>query len=150
MAVAADAVRLLAHDQARLAVRLVADQAVDDVRAHLLQRARPADVGLLVEARLQLDEHRDLLAVLGRGGERLRDRRGRAHAVERHLDGEHRGIDRRLLHEAGDGVERLVRVVDEDVALRGSRSRRRRAPRRPAPGAAASGRSLSRGRSTAA
>ena len=75
------------------------------------------DIGLLVEARLQLDEHGDLLAHLGGARERLRDRRGRAHAVERHLDREHRGIRRRLLHEAGDHVERVIRVMDQDVAL---------------------------------
>ena len=66
VAVAADPVRLLADDQARLAVRLVADQPVHHVGADLLQRARPADVGLLVEAGAQLDQDGDLLAVLGR------------------------------------------------------------------------------------
>ena len=116
VAVAPDPVRLLADHEAGLAVRLVAGQPVDHVGAHLLERARPADVGLLVEARLQLDEDRDLLAVLGGQGEGLGDRRGRAHAVERHLDGEHPGVHRGLAHEAGDRVEGVVRVVREHVA----------------------------------
>ena len=116
VAVAADAVAVLPHDQARLAVRLVAHHAVDDVGAHFFQRPRPADVGLLVEARLQLDQHRHLLAVLHRGVERMRDRRGRAHAVERHLDGQHLGIDGGVAHEAGDRVERVVGVMDQHVA----------------------------------
>ena len=95
---------------------LVAGQPVDDVGPHFLERAGPTDVGLLVEAGLQLDEHRDLLAVLGGPGERQRDRRGRAHAVERHLDREHPRIDGGLADEAGDRVEGVVRVVGEDVA----------------------------------
>ncbi len=115
MAVAPDAVGLLAHDEARLAVGLEAGDAVDDVRAHFFERARPADVRLLVEARLQLHEDGDLLAVLDGRPQRVRDGRGRAHAVERHLDGEHLGIDGGLAHEARDGVERVVRVVHEDV-----------------------------------
>ena len=38
------------------------DEAVDDVDARLFEDARPFDVGLLVEAGLQLDEGHDLLA----------------------------------------------------------------------------------------
>ena len=45
-------------------MRLVADEPVDDVGPDLLQRLGPADVGLLVEPRPQLDEHGDLLARL--------------------------------------------------------------------------------------
>ena len=60
---------------ADLGVRLQPEEAVDDVHAALLERARPLDVRLLVEARLQLDERRHLLAVLGRARERLHDRR---------------------------------------------------------------------------
>ena len=40
-------------------------EAVDDVDARLLERARPLDVAPLVEARLQLDEADALLALLG-------------------------------------------------------------------------------------
>jgi hypothetical protein len=43
---------LLADDEGELAVRLEADEAVDDVDAGLLELARPRDVRLLVEARL--------------------------------------------------------------------------------------------------
>ena len=53
---------LLAHDEQDLGVRLEADEAVDDVRARLLQHAGPFDVRLLVEARFELDERDDLLA----------------------------------------------------------------------------------------
>ncbi len=116
MAVAPDPVRLLTHDETRLAVRLVSDEPVHDVSADRLERARPPDVRFLVEARLQLDEHRDLLAPLGGEPERLRDRRGRAHPVERHLDRQYFWIDGRLVDEAGHRVERVIRMVHQHVA----------------------------------
>ena len=66
--------------------------------------ARPLDVVLLVEARLQLDEHGDLLAVLGRTRERRDDRRVGADAVERHLDREDVRVVGGVLEEPEDGV----------------------------------------------
>ena len=65
MAVAPDAVGLLAHDEQDLGVGLQPDEAVHDVHARLFEHAGPFDVGLLVEARLELDERDDLLALLG-------------------------------------------------------------------------------------
>ena len=62
VAVAAQAFGLAAHDHQHLGVRLVADHAVHDVRAGLLQAVGQVDVGLLVEARAQLDDDRDVLA----------------------------------------------------------------------------------------
>ena len=98
-------------------MRLEPDQAVDDVRAGPLQLARPDDVRLLVEARLDLDQDDDLLAALGGADERLDDGRVARRAVERLLDGQ----DVRVVGGLGDEPldrrrERLVRVVDEDVA----------------------------------
>ena len=115
MTVAPDTVGLLPNHEAGLAVRLEAGEAVDDVRAHFLKSARPPDIRLLVEARLQLHEDRDLLAVLHGGAQRVSDGRGRAHPVERHLDREHLGVRGSLPHEARDGVEGMVRVVHQDV-----------------------------------
>src|SRR5882724_10716883 len=74
VAVPPDTVRLLPDDQTRLAVCLEPGEAVHDVGAHFLERAGPADVRLLVEAGLELDEHRHLLAVLHRGLQCVRDR----------------------------------------------------------------------------
>ncbi len=108
---------LAPHDQRDLAVGLEADEAVDDVHARVLQRARPLDVGRLVEARLQLDDGRDLLAVLGGADERADDGRVGAGAVERLLDGEHVGIVGRLRDELDHVLERLVGVLQQDVAL---------------------------------
>ena len=118
VAVAADRAALLAHHQRGLAVRLQADHAVDDVAAGPLQRLGPADVGLLVEPGLDLDQHHDLLAGLGSVDERVDDRRVAAGAVEGLLDREHIRVGRGLLDEALHARgERLVRVVHEHVAL---------------------------------
>ena len=64
--VVAHAVALAAHDEDALRVGLERRVAVDDVHARLLERARPADVRPLVEARLELHEADRLLAALGR------------------------------------------------------------------------------------
>jgi hypothetical protein len=118
VAVAADAVVLAPHHEHHLAVRLQADEPVDDVAARGLERARPFDVRLLVEARLDLDERHHLLAVL-----RSLDQRAEhavvAHggAVERVLDREHVGVARRLLEERLDGgAKGVVRMVHHHVA----------------------------------
>ena len=71
---------------------LVADQAIDHVDAGLLQGARPEDVRLLVHARLQFHQRRDLLAVLGRALQRAHDGRVLPGAVEGDLQGQHRGV----------------------------------------------------------
>ncbi len=63
--VTAQHLAFLADDQRQFAVRLEPDQPVHDMAARLLQFARPFDVGLLVEARLDLDEDEHLLAGFG-------------------------------------------------------------------------------------
>jgi hypothetical protein len=57
---------LAAHHQRQLGVGLQLDEAVDHLHAGALEVARPADVGLLVEARLELDQRGHRLAGLGR------------------------------------------------------------------------------------
>ena len=82
-----------------------------------LQLACPDDVGLLVEAGLDLDQHHDLLAPLGGPDERLDDRRVTRRPVEGLLDRQHVGVVGGLGDEPLDrGGERLVRVVHQDVA----------------------------------
>ena len=66
---------LATHDQRHLAVGLVADHAVDDMRAGFLQPVRQVDVLRLVEARAQLDDHGDFLAGLGGRHQAVDDRR---------------------------------------------------------------------------
>ncbi len=91
--------------------------AVDHVDALALEGAGPADVALLVEARLQLDEYRDVLAV-GRGLHQLLDgRRVAADAVQRLLDGEHVRVVGGGAKELHHWVERVVRVVKQHVPV---------------------------------
>ena len=107
----------LPHDEAQLAVGLQVDEAVDDVDAGRLQAGRPLDVVALVEPRLQLDEHRHLLAGLGGLDQQVDQRRVRADAVQRHLDGDDvRVLDGRA-QERLDRGERLERVVDQEVLI---------------------------------
>ncbi len=106
-----------AHDHRKLAMRLELDEAEDDLRAGALQVARPADIGLLVEARFQFDKGRDGLARFRRFGERAHDRAVVGGAIERLLDGDHIGITRRLLQELDDDVEGFIRVMNGEVFL---------------------------------
>jgi hypothetical protein len=64
--VVASAVALAPDDQQSLGVGLQPGQAVHHVRARLFERARPADVAALVEARLELYQANGLLASLRR------------------------------------------------------------------------------------
>ena len=75
MAVAPDSAGLAPHDQRQLGVGLVADDAIHDVRAGLLQAIRQFDVGFFVEPRPQLDDHGDVLPGVGGGHQGIDDRR---------------------------------------------------------------------------
>ena len=98
-------------------MRLHADDAVHDVHACLLHAARPLDVGLFVEARLQLDDDGDLLALLRRFDQRVHHRALVAGSIDRLLDREHLGVARGKHDEVLDGRERLVRMVEQDVRV---------------------------------
>ena len=115
--VAAHPVALPAHDQGHLGVRLQARQAVDHVDPGALQRPRPLDVALLVEAGLQLHQADGLLALLGGAHQGRDDRRVAAGAVHGLLDRQHVGVLDGLLHEALDArVEVVVGVMDQQVS----------------------------------
>ena len=92
MAVATQLAALAPHDHDQLRVRLVADDAVHDVRAGFLQARRELDVRGFVEARHQLDDDGDFLAGARRVDQRIDDRRLRAGAIQRLLDRQHVGI----------------------------------------------------------
>ena len=83
----------------------------------LLERARPLDVALLVEARGQLDQHGHLLVALGGALQAGDDRRAAAGAIERLLDREHVGIVGRLREQRDHRIVGVVRVVQQHVAL---------------------------------
>ena len=115
--VAAQPGPLAPDDQGRLRVRLEPDQPVDDVRPGALELARPDDVGLLVEAGLDLDQDDDLLAALGGADQRLDDGRVARRPIEGLLDRQDVGVVGGLGDEPlGRRGERLIRVVDQDVA----------------------------------
>ena len=115
-------------------------EAVDDVDAGRLERARPLDVAPLVEAGLQLDQADRLLALLGSLDQRRHVRRVVARAVDGRLDGNRLRVGRGGAHEPLEGArERVVRVMHEHRALaqlgeeRLARRRTRSAPAPPAP-----------------
>ncbi len=127
------------------------DEAVDDMHALVFERPRPLDVALLVETRLELDQHGDLLAVAGRVEQGGDDRRVATDAVERHLDGQDVGVAGGAFEPVDDRLERFVGTVDEDVVLadRGEDVEIRR-PSSPSGGAGTKGLSLRSGRSMVA
>jgi len=66
---------------------------------------------MIVESLLQLDDHDDLLAALGRQHQLVDHRRVFVRLIERLLDGQHVRIRRRQLQELHHTVEVLVRVM---------------------------------------
>ena len=96
---------------------LESDDAVHDVRAGFLQAVGQLDVGFFVESRAQLDDHRDVLAGLRGGDQRVDDRRFVAGAVQRLLDGEHARISGGAAQEVEHRTEAVERVVQQHVLL---------------------------------
>jgi len=100
-------------------VDLEVGEAVDDVDARLLERARPLDVALLVEARLELDDADALLAVLRRLDQRRRKRGVVARAVHGRLEGRDGGVLGGGAYEGlGARRERVIGMLDDDVGGR--------------------------------
>ena len=108
---------LAADHQRQLGVGFQLDESEHDLHAGAFEVARPADIGLLVEARLELDQRGDRFAGLGGFGQRLDDRGIGRGAIERLLDGDDVGIARRLLQEIHHHVERFEGMVDDEILL---------------------------------
>ena len=107
---------VFAPDHARgLGVGLERGEAVEDARPGALHDARRADVALLVEARLELDQHGYRLARLGGRNQRLDHGRVLGGPVQRLFDRHHLRIGGGLSDEPRDHVEAFVRVVHDDV-----------------------------------
>src|ERR1700694_3426112 len=117
--IAADAVGLSPNDERDFGLRLEPDAAIDDVVGHLLERLGPGDVRLFVTASLQFDERHDLFAALGRADQRTDDRtHWTGGPIKRLLDGQDVGVLSRRVDEGfRRGGERVIRVMDEDVAI---------------------------------
>ena len=116
--VAPQPVLLPPDDEEALGVRLQPEQAVDHVHAALLERARPDDVRLFVEARLQLDDRRHLLA-------RLSAARASAFTIGESpparysvcLIASTSGSSAARVMRSTTAIERLVRLVHQHVRL---------------------------------
>ena len=118
---------LLATDDHRdLAVDLEAEETVNDMAAGLLEHLRPGNIIFLIKSRLQLDEHADLLAVVGRLGEGCDNRRVAADPVQRLLDRKDVRIHGRLADKVDNRVKGHVWVVDQNILLPDSRKDVRR------------------------
>src|ERR1700730_7538329 len=117
--ITADAVGLSPNDERDFGMRLEPADAIDDVDAHLLELLGPGDVRLFVTARLQFDERHDLLAALGRADQRTDDRtHWTGGPIKRLLNGQDVGRLGRLVDKGfRRGGERVIRVMDEDVAI---------------------------------
>src|SRR5579883_2140875 len=114
MHVAAQSAGLTTDHQRNFGVRLHLDLphlAVDDVYAGTFQGARPLDVVLFIEARLQFHQHGHLLAAFIGVEQRVYNRRVLPHTIERLFDGDDLGITRGSLDELSDRAEGIVRVV---------------------------------------
>ena len=108
---------LAAHHQRQLGMRLELDEAEHDLHAGAFEVARPADIGLLVEARLEFDQRGDGFAGFGGLRQRPDDRGVGGRAIERLLDRDDVGVARRLLQEIHHHVERFERMVDDEILL---------------------------------
>ena len=115
MDIATEPVVIPPDDQTHLGVHLVAHHAIDHMDAGFLEAPGPGDVVGLVESRLQLHHHGDLLAVLHRVHQSTHDAAIAAGAVKGLLDRQHARISGGLLEEVQHTVETLVRVVQQKI-----------------------------------
>src|SRR6266508_4811921 len=99
MTIATDAVGFLAHHKTYLAMGFVADQSVNHVSADLFERSSPRDIGLLIEARLKLNQDRYFFAGFGGARQRLSNGRIRTDSIQSHFDGQDSGIFCRFFDE---------------------------------------------------
>ena len=106
-----------AHHHRQLGVSLELDETKDHLGAGALQVAGPANIGFLIEARLQLDEGGHRLSGLRRFDKGLDDRAVGGGAIEHVLDRHDAGIARGLIEKLDDDVESFVRVVDDEILL---------------------------------
>lgn len=74
------------------------------MQPRLFQRFRPVDVILLVKPGAQLDEHRDIFAILGRFTEIFHQLRLLGQAVDGDFNGDHRRVRGRLPHRRKNGA----------------------------------------------
>ena len=116
MHIAAQGAAVAPHHQRHLGVGFVADYAVDDVCAGFFEALRPVDVGFFIETRHQLNHYGHRLAIARGLDQQFHHHRLRAGAIDRLLDGDHLRIVGRLRDEVDDRLERLVGMMQQNVA----------------------------------
>src|SRR3990170_1441068 len=115
--VAAQLLALAPNNEGCLAVDLPHHEAVHGVDSCFHHPVCRVDVLLLVEAGLDLDNRGHLFSVLGSPAEGLDNWRILFNPVQRLLDRQHIGVFRGTIYEVDDSCERIIRVVDEDIAF---------------------------------
>ena len=115
VAIGAQGVALTPYHQAELGVGLVFHEAEHDVHPGPFQIAGPFQVGFLVKPRLDLDQGRDALAMLGGLDEGGHDRAFPARAIQGLFDRQHIGVACRLQQELHHHVEALERMVHQNI-----------------------------------
>ena len=92
--------------------------AIDNGAARFFQALGPLDVVLLVEARAELHEHRDLFAVLGGIDQRLAQAALLGHAVERDAQRDALGVIGGLVHQVQERIHGLIGIKEQFVVLK--------------------------------
>ena len=113
--IAVQALLAAADDQHHLGVGFVSDHAVQHLGTGLLQPLGQLNVGFFVEACAQFDDYGDLLARPGRRFQDVGQVGLEPGPVDRLLDGDHLGIRGSLAQEPDGPLERIERVVQQDV-----------------------------------
>src|SRR5262245_39640327 len=88
-------IAFLTYDQRQLGMRLESHDSVDDMCASFFQTSRPENVVFFVEARLQFNQHRNLLALLSGLNQRIHNRRIGTDSIESRLYCQDTGVLRR-------------------------------------------------------
>ena len=117
MRVSVQAACFAADDQRHFGMDFVAEHTIHHVRARFFQAPCPFHIVRFVKTRHQFHHHGYLLARFGRRQQRFDQFGIRAGAVNRHFDGDHIGIVRRIVDKFHHRLEGLVRMVQQDVAL---------------------------------
>ena len=99
------------------------DQSIDHVHAFPFQGLGPLDIAFFVEAGLQFQQYRNLLAFFDAFEQGLDNGRVSPHAIERHLDREHVRIARGAADEFHHRLKGFKRMVQQNIFAAGSARR---------------------------
>ena len=112
-----EAILLLAHNLAQLAMYLVFAKAINNMAACFLQSARHFDVVGFIKPRAQFHHNNHFSAVFRRFNQRINDFALVCHTVQRHANADHRLVLRRLMQHAQKRLHALIRIRQQHVFL---------------------------------